>query len=38
MFQQSPAEGICVIRPSAIGDSCHVLMADIPGVEFITLR
>ncbi|HEX2139223.1 MAG TPA: glycosyltransferase family 9 protein [Woeseiaceae bacterium] len=62
MFQQSPPESLCVIRLSAIGDTCHALavvraiqdtwpetrltwiigrteaalMADIPGIEFIT--
>ncbi len=62
MFQQSPPESICVIRLSAIGDTCHALavvraiqdtwpetrltwiigkteatlLADIPGIEFIT--
>lgn len=62
MFQHSPPESLCVIRLSAIGDTCHALavvraiqdtwpetritwiigrteaalMADIPGVEFIT--
>jgi heptosyltransferase I len=62
MLQQSPPESLCVIRLSAIGDTCHALaavraiqdtwpetrltwiigrteaalLADIPGIEFIT--